>query len=261
MIGLSSSKMCYRGQRSSQKGHSWRISSATNLLEAMSAHRVVHASICYRLHTPAYEIRDGVEHMKPNDVVDVKVVVIGDTAAGKSAILRQFFDGTFDEEISSTIGIDFRHVTYQLQDGTSVRLRVWDTAGQERFRHLAPSFIRDAHVILIVFDITSPNIHEQINRWTMFAEQEQERGAVIIFVGNKCDLKQRGQNKRAMEKMMAEYGAPYMEISAKTGHNVKELFSLVAHMPFPNHKRSQSAPLRLSSTSNEKALRTSCCWR
>ncbi|VDM53664.1 unnamed protein product [Angiostrongylus costaricensis] len=78
----------------------------------------------------------------------------------------------------------------------------------------------------------------------MFVEEEQERGAVIVFVGNKCDMKQRRQDKRSLDKVMAEYGAPYMEISAKTGYNVKELFSFVAHIPFPNHKRSQSAPIR-----------------
>ncbi|KIH52223.1 Miro-like protein [Ancylostoma duodenale] len=87
-------------------------------------------------------------------VLDVKVVVVGDSSAGKSAILTRFFDDKFEESTSFTIGIDFRHVTYQLEDGTKVRLCVWDTAGQERFRQLAPSYIRDAHVILIVFDLT-----------------------------------------------------------------------------------------------------------
>ncbi|EPB77206.1 Ras family protein, partial [Ancylostoma ceylanicum] len=152
-------------------------------------------------------------------------------SAGKSAILTRFFDNTFEESTSFTIGIDFRHVTYQLEDGTviiacvlqKVRLCVWDTAGQERFRQLAPSYIRDAHVILIVFDLTAPNIVEQIIRWMLFVEGEREEGAQVIFVGNKCDLKQRKHDPSITMRMMAEYKTPYVETSAKTGFNVKEV--------------------------------------
>ncbi|RCN33319.1 hypothetical protein ANCCAN_20856 [Ancylostoma caninum] len=54
----------------------------------------------------------------PDVVLDVKVVVVGDSSAGKSAILTRFFDDKFEESTSFTIGIDFRHVTYQLEDGT-----------------------------------------------------------------------------------------------------------------------------------------------
>ncbi|EYC27858.1 hypothetical protein Y032_0008g221 [Ancylostoma ceylanicum] len=192
-------------------------------------------------------------------VLDVKVVVVGDSSAGKSAILTRFFDNTFEESTSFTIGIDFRHVTYQLEDGTKVRLCVWDTAGQERFRQLAPSYIRDAHVILIVFDLTAPNIVEQIIRWMLFVEGEREEGAQVIFVGNKCDLKQRKHDPSITMRMMAEYKTPYVETSAKTGFNVKELFSMVAHMPFPNHKKGDSAPIRLSSMSGSSWRPSRCC--
>nr|CDJ87637.1 Ras domain containing protein [Haemonchus contortus] len=181
--------------------------------------------------------------MDENDAVqDVKVVLIGDAAGltssyrfvahysdcspGKSAIMKKFFDGVFDDDTATTIGIDFRHITYQLQDGT-----VWDTAGQERFRKLAPSYIRDAHVILIVFDLTSTNIVEQIARWTFFAEKEREDGALVVLVGSKCDLRQRRHNKFIMERMMAEYNAPYVETSAKTGFNIDEMtFSFIHKM-------------------------------
>uniref|UniRef100_A0A0K0DMU9 Ras family protein n=1 Tax=Angiostrongylus cantonensis TaxID=6313 RepID=A0A0K0DMU9_ANGCA len=85
------------------------------------------------------------------------------------------------------------------------------------------------------FFLAAPNICEQISRWTMFVEEEQERGAVIVFVGNKCDLKQRRQDKRSLDKVMAECGAQYMEISAKTGYNVKELLipALLTRCPYP----------------------------
>ncbi|KHJ90644.1 hypothetical protein OESDEN_09509 [Oesophagostomum dentatum] len=56
--------------------------------------------------------------MAAADATDVKVVVVGDSAAGKSAILTRFFDNKFEESTAFTIGIDFRHATLQLEDGT-----------------------------------------------------------------------------------------------------------------------------------------------
>ncbi|KAK6741574.1 hypothetical protein RB195_009441 [Necator americanus] len=198
--------------------------------------------------------------MTASDATDVKVVVVGDSSVGKSAILKRFFDKKFEESTAFTIGIDFRHISYYLDDGTKVRLCVWDTAGQERFRQLAPSYVRDAHVILVVFDLTAPNILEQIARWTLFVDGEREEGALIVYVGNKCDLKQRRHDPSIITRMMAEYEAPYVETSAKTGFNVDELFSMVAHMPFPTRQRCQSAPIRLSSISNGTTWRPlGCC--
>ncbi|VDN31633.1 unnamed protein product, partial [Cylicostephanus goldi] len=113
--------------------------------------------------------------------------------------------------------------------------------GQERFRQLAPSYIRDADVILIVFDLTASNAVEQITRWMLFVEGEREEGANIIFVGNKCDIRQRcasylyrqntavnnvvlrRNDASVTTRMMSEYKAPYVETSAKTGLNVKEV--------------------------------------
>uniref|UniRef100_A0A1I7XTG1 Ras-related protein Rab-18 n=1 Tax=Heterorhabditis bacteriophora TaxID=37862 RepID=A0A1I7XTG1_HETBA len=145
-------------------------------------------------------------------IKDVKVVIIGDSGVGKSAILKRFFHNIFYEEDQATIGIDFLHKVVKLNDDTAVRLQLWDTAGQERFRQLAPSYIRDAVVALLVFDLTrqhipcstklfeskrskiflEPNILEQIARWTLFVERERGKETKVFLVGNKCDLK----NKR-----------------------------------------------------------------
>ncbi|CAJ0600580.1 unnamed protein product [Cylicocyclus nassatus] len=195
--------------------------------------------------------------MAADDIIDVKVVLVGDSSVGKSAILKRFFDDKF-EETSTTIGIDFRYITKRLENGKKIRLCVWDTAGQERFRQLAPSYIRDADVILIVFDLTASNAVEQITRWMLFVEGEREEGANIIFVGNKCDIRQRRQDASVTTRMMSEYKSPYVETSAKTGLNVKELFSLVSQMPF-QHRKKLSESIRLTSTPPSSLSRFSQC--
>ena len=85
-----------------------------------------------------------------------KVVLLGDTNVGKTAILTRFAKGTFRKEMDSTIGAHFmsKIVTLPTSD-VKVKLQVWDTAGQERYRSITPIYYRDAAAAIVVFDITS----------------------------------------------------------------------------------------------------------
>lgn len=85
----------------------------------------------------------------------MKVVVIGDTAVGKSALLKTFKNNKFDSSYISTIGVDFEIKTIQLDEyDKKVKLQIWDTAGQERFRNITKSYYYGANAILIVYDVT-----------------------------------------------------------------------------------------------------------
>ena len=81
-----------------------------------------------------------------------KILLIGDAGVGKSSILLRFTDDSFEEQMSSTIGVDFRVKTVTV-GGQKVKLTIWDTAGQERFRTLTSSYYRGCHGIILVFDV------------------------------------------------------------------------------------------------------------
>ncbi|XP_063933589.1 ras-related protein Rab-6A-like isoform X2 [Zophobas morio] len=135
---------------------------------------------------------------------------------------------TFDEAYQATIGIDFLSKTMYFNDKT-LRLQLWDTAGQERFRSLIPSYIRDSSVAVIVYDITNRNSFEQTTKWIEDVRQERSNDAIIMLVGNKTDL----AGKRVIgvdegEKKAASANVMFIETSAKTGQNVRELFRQVA---------------------------------
>ena len=59
-----------------------------------------------------------------------------------------------NNKLQPTIGIDFISKNIAIS-GKMIRLQLWDTAGQERFKSLIPSYLKDAHMALVVFDLSS----------------------------------------------------------------------------------------------------------
>ena len=90
-----------------------------------------------------------------------KLVLIGDSGVGKSCLLLRFADDTYTESHISTIGVDFKIRTIQL-DGKTIKLQIWDTAGQERFRTITSSYYRGAHGIIVVYDTTDSETFEHV---------------------------------------------------------------------------------------------------
>ena len=155
-----------------------------------------------------------------------KLVFLGHIGSGKTSIITRFMYDTFESNYQATIGIDFLSKTMYLEDRT-IRLQLWDTAGQERFRSLVPSYIRDSSVAVVVYDMCDLNSYNQVDQW--ISEIVNERGSEVILaiIGNKSDLPERQVSTEAAKKKAADHNAIFIECSAKTGHNIKELFYLI----------------------------------
>lgn len=93
-----------------------------------------------------------------------KIVVLGDSAVGKSNLLSRFARDEFDEHSKATIGVEFQ-TQVVLVDGKEVKAQVWDTAGQERFRAVTSAYYRGAVGALLVYDITRRTTFHSIKRW------------------------------------------------------------------------------------------------
>ncbi|XP_007427790.1 ras-related protein Rab-6B-like isoform X2 [Python bivittatus] len=135
---------------------------------------------------------------------------------------------SFDNTYQATIGIDFLSKTMYLEDRT-IRLQLWDTAGQERFRSLIPSYVRDSAAAIIVFDLTNLNSFQQTSKWIDDVRTERGSDVIIMLVGNKTDLADKRQiTTEEGEQRAKELSVMFIETSAKTGYNVKQLFRRVA---------------------------------
>ncbi|KAK8967187.1 Ras-related protein RABE1a [Platanthera guangdongensis] len=148
---------------------------------------------------------------------------------GKSCLLLRFSDGSFTTSFITTIGIDFKIRTIEL-DGKRIKLQIWDTAGQERFRTITTAYYRGAMGILLVYDVTDESSFNNIRNWIRNIEQHASDNVNKILVGNKADM---DESKRAVptskgQALADEYGIKFFETSAKTNLNVEHVFFSIA---------------------------------
>ena len=156
---------------------------------------------------------------KPNAQIRIKLLIIGDSAVGKTSMLLKYTDNFFPESHLATIGVEFKTKEVEY-NGYKIELQVWDTAGQERFKSITKSFFRNANGIIFVYDITQKNTFKNVKDWIKDSEVN-DFGFQRILVGNKIDL----QNKRQVSLEDAKEWADkknmeVIETSAKTGANI-----------------------------------------
>lgn len=152
----------------------------------------------------------------------IKTVVVGDSGVGKSCILLRYTDDIFESTYISTIGVDFKIKTIQIEDKT-VKVQIWDTAGQERFRTIVSSYYRGAHCAMYVFDLTDKSSFLNIDKW--IREVTTYSGNIPgIIIGNKCDIIVDSINTQEVEKFANDRKMRYIQTSAKLGNNVNEAF-------------------------------------
>ncbi|XP_066990205.1 uncharacterized protein [Macrobrachium rosenbergii] len=114
-------------------------------------------------------------------------------------------------------------------DGSKVKLQIWDTAGQERFRSVTHAYYRDAHALLLLYDVTSKNSFDNTRAWLAEVHEYAQDDVVIMLIGNKCDVNgDRVVRREDGERLAREYNVAFMETSAKTGLNVDLAFMAVA---------------------------------
>ena len=160
-----------------------------------------------------------------DDIQKFKIIFLGDQGVGKSSILNRFAQDKFEAEYQATIGLDF-HSKNATINGANVRLLLYDTAGQEKFKSLIPMYIRDANIIIVVYDITVKESFTNTSHWVNETKDLKKEDAIFVLVGNKIDLETNRQvSIKEAEEFAKQNDFLFFEVSAKTGANVHELFN------------------------------------
>lgn len=167
-----------------------------------------------------------------------KLVLLGDASVGKSCLVVRFAKDEFYELQEPTIGAAFMTQFVTLDDSV-LKFEIWDTAGQERYRSLVPMYYRGAAAAAVVYDITERESFEGAKSWVDELQKLHSPDCVIALVGNKDDLAEhRAVDTEDARSYAQDNEIIFMEASAKTGHNVEELFYTIARK-LPKSRREQ----------------------
>ncbi|CAI5499982.1 unnamed protein product [Closterium sp. NIES-64] len=156
-----------------------------------------------------------------------KIVLIGDSAVGKSQLLARFARNEFSLESKATIGVEFQTKTIVV-DKKVIKAQIWDTAGQERYRAVTSSYYRGAVGALLVYDISKRITFEHCGRWLDELRAHSDSNIFVMLVGNKADLEDQRQVTTAEAKEFSEANrVAFIETSALEALNVEEAFTQV----------------------------------
>jgi len=182
-------------------------------------------------------------HINNNNITKIKLVLIGNSAAGKTCIVQRMVNNMFTLNNSSTIGAAY--TIYSIDK--NLKIEMWDTAGQERFYSLLPMYARGAEIVIIVIDIDK-NIDEQFVKWNKYIEENQKRFSPhfkLFLVFNKFDLNEEFEiSKPILDQMQYTF---ISLVSAKSAHNIDKL---KMHLEVTARKIVEERKIAMNATNN-----------
>eukprot|EP00727_Mastigamoeba_balamuthi_P011491 m51a1_g6965 hypothetical protein (223) ;mRNA; r:88263-89432 len=184
--------------------------------------------------------------------IEAKIVLLGDSGVGKSAIALRYVKNQFIENNDPTVGACFFTKRVSV-NSTQVKLQIWDTAGQERFRALAPMYYHGAVAAILVYDTTQPKSFQRVRSWAEELSRNVSEELVVAVVGSKLDLydalpasQRQASVVTAAHAYADELGAVCFETSAKENRGIEQLFAEVTRRVV-NLRRIASPPPRSTS--------------
>jgi len=157
----------------------------------------------------------------------VKLLIIGDSGVGKTCILLRFCENSFQSSHLSTIGIDFKIKTIDV-DSKKIKLQIWDTAGQERFKTITQTYYKGAMGIVLTYACNDRDSFNNIENWLRQIKQHANENVCKILVANKCDISDRTITFSEGKALADKYNMQFFETSAKTDTNITPVFGAIA---------------------------------
>jgi len=199
------------------------------------------------------------------DEESIKIILIGNSGVGKTAIINRFELDKFSKDTQSTISSSFIIKPIDI-DGKKLILNIWDTAGQEKFRSLNKLFIKNSKIIIFVYDVTVRQSFDQLNFWYELVNDEINEGVVLGLAGNKIDRIQEDNVEEEVSKeegknLAEKWGAHFSLISAKMDKlGIDDLFTQLVknYLEKPNSQQRNS--LKLDKKDFKKKMKKlNCC--
>jgi small GTP-binding protein len=163
-----------------------------------------------------------------------KVALVGDSAVGKTSLIRRFVIDVFEDKYIATIGakVSKRDIEYQLPDKTVyLTVMMWDILGQKDYKKMRVQGLTGAHGVVLVSDLSRPETVKSAEEFWLPEVWEICEGTPVLFVGNKADLAgPDSPGSGALRTVSERSEMPMILCSAKTGENVPAAFRKIGEM-------------------------------
>lgn len=179
-----------------------------------------------------------VKNKTKKQMIDIKLILLGDISVGKSSIIGRYIDNSFSDDYQCTLQVEMKTKIIDIDLDTRVKMNIWDTVGQEKFRNLTKQYYRNCQGAIIAFDLTRKDSFDGVQKWIDDLE-DYNANIPILIVGNKSDLiKEREVNNDDIE-MFVKNKYKYYDVSAKNGSNISLAFDKIRSEIIEDIKRKE----------------------
>ena len=199
----------------------------------------------------------------------IKILTLGETQVGKTSIVLRYSEDKFNYNKIATIGIDFK-IKIIRKGNEKIKVSIYDTAGQERFQNIVKHYYKGANGVLLIYDITKRDTFKKLDFWIEDLKENADNidNLFIYLIGNKNDMEEKREvSFQEATDFAKDKHLPYIEVSAKTGNNIKKLFdevikgAMTKMLTNENKENSINESIRLSFLDKEEKIpkNSACC--
>jgi len=167
-----------------------------------------------------------------------KITILGDSAVGKTSLINQFVEGSFQEDYKPTLGANIVRKDVNIDAANAkVRLIMWDLAGQEKYNVIRSMYFEGVAGCILVYDLTRTMTFQSIKeKWIKDIQNYVRNQGAYILIGNKVDLKDQRvvETKDGQELAENIKASDFIETSAKYGENVEMAFKNLVYQIMRN---------------------------
>ena len=196
------------------------------------------------------------------EIVELKVILLGDVGVGKTNIISRYLSGEFNPSLNPTVGWSYGEKRIK-KEGITYLLKVWDTVGQEKYNSITKLFVQGSHIIILVYSIDNLHSFQKLDFWHNFIKNTLKDDTYILAViGNKRDLYENElvteeEGKKYAEKMNANYAL----LSAKTDRqNIINFFDILLNEYINKFGKNTNLSISLERKSERSTInKKRCC--
>ena len=152
---------------------------------------------------------------KNEDILEIKIILLGDMFVGKTSIISRYVEDSFSENIMSSSAMSYTQKDIVI-DKQKIQLNIWDTVGQEKYRALSKLFFQDTKIVILVYSIISLESFKGLDYWYNLYKETIGNEVILGIIGNKSDLYLEQEVEESQgEEYAKNHGGIFQLVSAK----------------------------------------------